>query len=79
VIEHAGWLRDSGELSSRRWQAAQTEVLAGLRTELERRLDDRAEGDPRLQELVAQVARRDRSPHRAVSDLLSRLEFSFSS
>ncbi len=79
VTQHAGWLRDSGELSSRRWQAAQTEELAGLRTELERRLDDRAEGDPRLQELVAQVARRNRSPHRAVSDLLSRLEFSFSS
>lgn len=79
LTQHAQWLRDSGELMSRRRTAAQTEVLAGLRAELERRLGDRASGDVRLREVVAEVARRDRSPHRAVTELISRLELSFTS
>jgi LAO/AO transport system kinase len=79
IIHHGDWLRRSGELMTRRGQAAQTEVLAGLRTELERRLSEQAGGDPQLREVVNQVARRERSAHRAVNDLILRLELSFAS
>jgi LAO/AO transport system kinase len=79
VNDHGDWLRNSGELTTRRGQAAQTEVLAGLRTELERRLSEQAGGDPQLREVVNQVARRERSAHRAVNDLILRLELSFAS
>jgi LAO/AO transport system kinase len=74
---HEGWLRDTGVLGARRMQAVQTEVLAGLRTELERRLNEEASGDQQLQELIAQVSRRELSAHQAVADLLSRLDLSF--
>lgn len=79
IKDHERWLRTSDHLSTRRHLSAQTEILAGVRTELERRLDREAGGDPRLQEVVGSVARREQSAHRAVGELLSRLESGFAS
>lgn len=79
IGEHAQWLKESGQLELRREQAAQTEVLAGLRTEMERRLNLQTGDDVQLRAIVKQVARRDRSAHRAVSELVSRFDLSFAS
>jgi LAO/AO transport system kinase len=74
IDEHGRRLITSGERDARRERGTRAEILAGVRRELERRLDT-ASGDSReLTELVARVARRELSPQRAAAALAARLE-----
>lgn len=79
VRNHLISLRESNGLLERRTEAARMEILAGVRSELERRLDWQTNSDLPVQELVRKVARRELSANRAVNELLSRLEPGFSS
>jgi LAO/AO transport system kinase len=69
IDAHATWLLESGDRGARRERGARAEVLAGLRASLERRLAEDSRGSAQLKQVIAQVARRELSPRRAVEML----------
>jgi LAO/AO transport system kinase len=73
IDRHHTWLQDSGELMARRQRAMRAEVLAGLRAELDRRIALAPEGVSELSVLIDRVARRELTPHRAITELVARL------
>ncbi len=79
IDEHLSWLTKSGQLVARREHAARSEVLAGIRTALERRLDIGSGQLPELASLISQVAGRELSPRKAVETLTAVLGSSVSS
>jgi LAO/AO transport system kinase len=74
IDDHDAWLTESGERNRRRDRAARAEVMAGLRAQLDRRLEARPGRSPELAALIARVARRDLSPRRAVNALAIALD-----
>jgi LAO/AO transport system kinase len=74
IDDHHAWLTESGQRTRRRERAARAEVLAGLRTALDRRLEVGPGRSPELAGLISRVARRDLSPRDAVISLVSALE-----
>jgi LAO/AO transport system kinase len=69
IDDHDAWLTESGQRSVRRERGARAEVLSGLRSVLDRRLESGAGRSPELAALIARVARRELSPRRAVNAL----------
>jgi LAO/AO transport system kinase len=74
IDEHDAWLTDSGQRIVRRERGARAEVLAGLRSALDRRLEAGPGQSIQLANLVARVARRDLSPRHAVHVLAATLD-----
>ena len=74
IDDHDTWLTESDQRTPRRERAARAEVLAGLRTVLDRRLEAGSGQSPALASLVARVARRDLSPRHAVNALAVTLD-----
>lgn len=67
---HRLWLEASGELASRREEAARAEILAGVRQALDRQLAAQRSGQNEVADLVRKVAARDLTPQRAVAQLV---------
>ena len=74
IDDHDAWLTESEQRSVRRERAARAEVLAGLRSALDRRLESGPGRSPELAAVIARVARRDISPRRAVDALAFALD-----
>jgi LAO/AO transport system kinase len=70
IDQHAAWLDERGLRSIRREQGARAEVLAGLRTALDRRLAAGTEQSAQLPTMISRVARRELTPRRAVAALV---------
>lgn len=69
IDDHVSWLTESGQLTVRRERAARSEVLAGIRMALDRRLEAGSSHMPELASLISRVARRELSPREAVETL----------
>jgi len=74
IEDHNVWLTESGQRSVRRERGARAEVLSGLRSVLDRRLESGPGRSPELAALIARVARRDLSPRNAVNALIVALD-----
>jgi len=74
IDEHDAWLTATGQRAVRRQRAARSEVLAGLRAALDRRLESGPGRSPELAALIDRVARRDLSPRQAVNALAAALD-----
>ena len=74
IDEHDAWLTATGQRAIRRQRAARSEVLAGLRAALDRRLESGPGRSPELAALIDRVARRDLSPRQAVNALAAALD-----
>jgi LAO/AO transport system kinase len=74
IDEHDAWLTATGQRAIRRQRAARSEVLAGLRAALDRRLESGSGRSPELAALIDRVARRDLSPRQAVNALAAALD-----
>jgi LAO/AO transport system kinase len=74
IDEHDAWLTATGQRAVRRQRAARSEVLAGLRAALDRRLESGPGRSPELAALIDRVARRDMSPRQAVNALAAALD-----
>ena len=73
IDRHYAWLQDSGELAARRHRAMRSELLAGLRAEVDRRLALTPDRASDLSALISQVTRRELTPRRAIEHLVARL------
>ena len=73
IDDHHAWLAETGQRLVRRERGARSEVLAGLRAALDRRLEAGPGQSPELAGLIARVARRELSPGRAVETLAATL------
>jgi LAO/AO transport system kinase len=69
IDDHDVWLTESGQRAVRRERGARAEVLTGLRTALNRRLEAGTDRSPVLADLIARVACREVSPRHAVNAL----------
>jgi LAO/AO transport system kinase len=74
IDDHDAWLTESGQRTARRERAARAEVLAGLRTALDRRLEAGPGRSRELAALIARVACRELSPRHAVNALAFALD-----
>jgi LAO/AO transport system kinase len=74
IDEHDAWLTATGQRAIRRQRAARSEVLAGLRAALDRRLESGSGRSPELAALIDRVARRDLCPRQAVNALAAALD-----
>ena len=79
IDDHFTWLAESSQLDVRREHAARSEVLAGIRTSLDRRLDAGSSRMPELASLISRVAGRELSPREAVETLTAMLGSSVTS
>lgn len=79
IDDHLSWLTESGQLDLRRERAARSEVLSGMRTVLDRRLDAGSNQMPDLARFISRVAQRELSPRGAVETLTAMLGSSVSS
>ena len=79
IDDHFAWLTETGQLLARRERAARSEVLAGLRATLDRRLEGGSGRSPELAGLISRVAGRELSPGEAVEILTARLRSSVNS
>ena len=79
IDEHSAWLVESGQLDVRRERAARSEVLTGIRTALDRRLESGSGQLPELASLISRVAGRKLSPREAVESLTAALGSSVNS
>jgi LAO/AO transport system kinase len=79
IDAHFEWLTATGQLVARRERAARSEVLAGLRAAIDRRLEDGSDRSPELARLISQVAGREMSPGEAVETLTGLLTSSLNS
>jgi LAO/AO transport system kinase len=73
IDEHAAWLDHDGRRIHRREHAARTEILTGLRTVFDGRVDRQTGQFEHLTTIISRVASRELSPRRAVASLLDRL------
>jgi len=76
IDDHDAWLTESSQRNVRRERGARAEVLAGLRSVLDRRLESGPGRSPELAALIARVARRDLSPRQVVEKLTVALDAS---
>ena len=74
IDAHGQWLNETGERHLRREQAARAEILAGLRTALDRRIDAGPEHSAQLTNLISRVSRRELSPSRAIEAISAGME-----
>jgi LAO/AO transport system kinase len=79
IDDHLAWLTENGQLVVRRQLAARSEVLAGIRTALDRRLESGSSRLPELASLISRVAGRELSPREAVETLTAMLGSSVNS
>jgi LAO/AO transport system kinase len=73
IDTHAGWLRESGQLTIRRERGSRAEVLSGLRSVLDLQLNSRADATAALANLLSRVTDRELSPRQAVDELAASL------
>jgi LAO/AO transport system kinase len=73
IDDHSTWLDDSGTRSLRRERRARTEVLTGVRSALDAQLTTHPDESGAVQEAIAQVVRRELSPHQAVESIVTAL------
>lgn len=74
IAAHGQWLDESGERAVRRLQAARAEVLAGVRSEIDRRLDKGNQRTANLNALIGRVAQREMSPQRAIAAIAAGID-----
>ncbi len=74
LFAHREWLDDSGEDARRRALAARSEILAGLRAELDRRIEAGSSRSARIVELIDQVARREVSSRLAIRSIVAGID-----
>jgi LAO/AO transport system kinase len=72
IHEHHEFIEAEGTLAERRRRNLMNEVLALASARLRRRLEDRAQGDPSVQELLDEVVARRLDPASAAAKLLER-------
>lgn len=74
IAAHGQWLDATGERATRRRHAARAEILAGVRSEINRRLDKGNQRSANLNALIDRVARRELSPQSAIAAIAAGID-----